>query len=74
MKVPGNFAGDFKSDAFNFAGDFKSDAFNDERLATPNHISQDKSSDTDMLILEKISSKPFLSLYIHHGDQEVKVR
>ena len=31
-------------------------------LATPNHISEDKSSDTDMLMLEKISSRPFFAL------------
>ena len=31
-------------------------------LATPNHISEDKSSDTDMLMLEKISSRPFIAL------------
>ena len=43
MKAPGN-----------FAGDFKSDAFNDEHLATPNHISEDNSSDTNMSMLEKL--------------------
>ena len=62
MKAPGNFTGDFKSDAFKFAGDFKCDAFNDECLATPNNISKDNSSDTNMLMLEKISSGPFFAL------------
>ena len=62
MKAPGNFAGDFKSDVFNFAGDFKCDAFNGECLATPNHTSEDNSSDTNMLMLEKIRSRPFFAL------------